>query len=98
MQPLEQDVISDLDDKTDDGVRAGRPPLHVRILIGLAIGAGAGGGPRIAPGSESPGLAWAVTQVAEPIGQLFLRLLLMTVVPLVFTSLVAGVAGVGDVR
>src|SRR4029450_842314 len=43
-------------------------------------------------------LPWAVPQVAEPIGQLFLRLLLMTVVPLVFTSLVAGVAGVGDVR
>ena len=98
MQPLEQDVISDLDDKTDDVVQAGRRPLHVRILIGLTIGAAAGGGARIAFGSESPALAWAVTQVAEPIGQLFLRLLLMTVVPLVFTSLVAGVAGVGDVR
>jgi dicarboxylate/amino acid:cation (Na+ or H+) symporter, DAACS family len=98
MQPLEQDVISDLDDKTDDVVQPGRRPLHVRILIGLTIGAAAGGGARIAFGSESPALVWAVTQVADPIGQLFLRLLLMTVVPLVFTSLVAGVAGVGDVR
>jgi dicarboxylate/amino acid:cation (Na+ or H+) symporter, DAACS family len=98
MQPLERDVISDLDDKTDDVLQAGRRPLHVRILIGLTIGAAAGGGARIAFGSESPALVWAVTQVADPIGQLFLRLLLMTVVPLVFTSLVAGVAGVGDVR
>jgi DAACS family dicarboxylate/amino acid:cation (Na+ or H+) symporter len=98
MQPLEQDVISDLDDKTDDVVQPGRRPLHVRILIGLTIGAAAGGGARIVFGSESPALVWAVTQVADPIGQLFLRLLLMTVVPLVFTSLVAGVAGVGDVR
>ncbi len=34
----------------------------------------------------------------EPIGQLFLNLLLMIVVPLVFSSLVVGVAGIGDVR
>ena len=33
----------------------------------------------------------------EPIGQLFLNLLLMIVVPLVFSSLVVGVAGIGDV-
>jgi DAACS family dicarboxylate/amino acid:cation (Na+ or H+) symporter len=32
------------------------------------------------------------------VGTLFLRLLLMIVVPLVFTSLVVGVAGVGDIR
>ncbi len=31
-------------------------------------------------------------------GQLFLRLLLMIVVPLVFSSLVVGVAGIGDIR
>src|SRR5215203_1728640 len=34
----------------------------------------------------------------EPIGQLFLNLLLMIVVPLVFSSLVVGVAGIGDIR
>jgi DAACS family dicarboxylate/amino acid:cation (Na+ or H+) symporter len=32
------------------------------------------------------------------VGQLFLRLLLMIVVPLVFSSLVVGVAGIGDIR
>jgi DAACS family dicarboxylate/amino acid:cation (Na+ or H+) symporter len=32
------------------------------------------------------------------VGQLFLRLLLMIVVPLVFASLVVGVAGIGDIR
>jgi dicarboxylate/amino acid:cation (Na+ or H+) symporter, DAACS family len=98
MQPLEREIVSDLDDKTDDVVPAGRRPLHVRILIGLALGAAAGGGARLALGTDSPALVWLVAQVAEPIGQLFLRLLLMTVVPLVFTSLVAGVAGIGDVR
>ncbi|MCC7261506.1 MAG: dicarboxylate/amino acid:cation symporter, partial [Candidatus Latescibacteria bacterium] len=34
----------------------------------------------------------------EPVGALFLRLLLMIVVPLVFSSLVVGVAGIGDLR
>jgi dicarboxylate/amino acid:cation (Na+ or H+) symporter, DAACS family len=34
----------------------------------------------------------------EPIGQLFLNLLLMIVVPLVFSSLIVGVAGIGDIR
>jgi DAACS family dicarboxylate/amino acid:cation (Na+ or H+) symporter len=34
----------------------------------------------------------------RPIGQLFLNLLLMIVVPLVFSSLVVGVAGIGDIR
>jgi DAACS family dicarboxylate/amino acid:cation (Na+ or H+) symporter len=32
------------------------------------------------------------------VGQIFLRMLLMTVVPLVFTSIALGVAGLGDIR
>src|SRR6185436_4021733 len=99
MEPLEREIVSDLDDKTDDGAAARRrSPLYARILIGLAVGAGAGGITRIALGADAPALLWTVTQLAEPIGQLFLRLLLMTVVPLVFTSLVVGVAGMGDIR
>jgi DAACS family dicarboxylate/amino acid:cation (Na+ or H+) symporter len=39
-----------------------------------------------------------VRNLASPIGALFVRLLLMIVVPLVFSALVVGVAGVGDVR
>src|SRR5215213_6419358 len=34
----------------------------------------------------------------QPIGTVFLNLLLMIVVPLVFSSLVVGVAGIGDIR
>lgn len=37
-----------------------------------------------------------VNNVTKPIGELFLRLLIMTVVPLVFASLVVGVAKLGD--
>jgi dicarboxylate/amino acid:cation (Na+ or H+) symporter, DAACS family len=42
-------------------------------------------------------LVWAVETVAQPVGQVFLRMLFMVVVPLVFTSLVQGVTELGDV-
>ncbi|MBI2822417.1 MAG: dicarboxylate/amino acid:cation symporter [Acidobacteria bacterium] len=73
-------------------------PLHTRILLGLIIGAGAGGGLKALLGQEAPWLVWAVDHVTDPIGQLFLRLLLMIVIPLVFSSLVIGVAAIGNVR
>ena len=73
-------------------------PLHTRILIGLTMGAGIGGLLNAVVGETSPSLVWAATNITEPIGQFFLRLLLLLVVPLVFSSLVVGVAGIGDVR
>ena len=36
--------------------------------------------------------------VAVPIGQIFLRMLFMVVMPLVFASIALGVAGLGDIR
>jgi len=41
---------------------------------------------------------WLGDNLANPAGQIFLRLLLMTVIPLVFTSITLGVAGWGDIR
>nr|PZN91107.1 MAG: dicarboxylate/amino acid:cation symporter [bacterium] len=73
-------------------------PLHTRILIGLVVGAVLGIGANLVLGPDHPGLVAVVEHVTEPIGQLFLRLLLMVVIPLVFSSLVVGVAGIGDVR
>lgn len=43
-------------------------------------------------------LDWLLRYVTEPVGQVFLRMLLMTVVPLVFASLAVGVAKLGDLR
>ena len=84
---------------TDDRADARRRiPLHVRILLGLVVGAMLGGVARAMLGADAPALAWVVRHVAEPVGQLFLRALLMTVVPLVVSSLIVGVAGIGDVR
>lgn len=75
-----------------------RIPLHNKILIGLLIGAFAGGNLKTFLGEDSAGLNGFVDHVTDPIGQLFLRLLLMIVVPLVFSALVIGVAGIGDIR
>ena len=78
----------------EDAMRKG-VPLHTQILIGLAIGAAAG----ITANAMWPGaprLLWIVDNIANPIGQVFLRMLFMVVVPLVFTSLALGVAGLGD--
>ena len=41
---------------------------------------------------------WISNNVAYPVGQVFLRMLFMTVVPIVFTSIALGVAGIGDVK
>lgn len=70
-------------------------PLHTKILIGLALGATAGG---LANQlwRDAPQLLWVVDNVAQPIGQVFLRMLFMVVVPLVFTSIALGVASLGD--
>lgn len=73
-------------------------PLHTRILLGLATGVVAGVSANLALGPADARIQWVVENVTNPVGQLFLRLLLMTVVPLVFSSLVVGVAGIGDVR
>ncbi len=73
-------------------------PLHTKILIGLVLGAIVGGALNSILGASDPNLISFTDQVTHPIGQLFLRLLLLLVVPLVFSSLVVGVAGLGDLR
>jgi len=100
----EREQMTDLDDRTRDRPRG--MALHTRILIGLVVGVVAGvltyvlfSVPDATGGNlPHPRVEWLVFNVTEPIGQLFLRLLLMIVVPLVFSSLVVGVAGIGDVR
>ena len=92
----ELEETTDLKDTTPD--RPKGLPLHSRILIGLIVGVGAGVGCNAIWGGANPRVVWIISNITEPVGQLFLRLLLMTVIPLVFSSLVIGVAGIGDVR
>jgi DAACS family dicarboxylate/amino acid:cation (Na+ or H+) symporter len=93
---FEQEINTDLDEETPDKPKG--VPLHTRILLGLAVGVVAGVAVNFSFGGDHPKIAWVIDNITQPIGQLFLRLLLMIVVPLVFSSLVVGVAGIGDIR
>ncbi|NRT80511.1 cation:dicarboxylate symporter family transporter [Clostridium beijerinckii] len=55
------------------------------LVLGIAIGAAFYGNP-------------VVASYLQPIGDIFIRLIKMIVVPIVFSSLVVGVAGVGDIK
>lgn len=68
------------------GASGFRLSLGMRILIGLAAG--------LAIGFASPQAAVAL----KPVGEVFLRLLKMLMVPLVFFSISAGVCKMGDVK
>lgn len=92
----EHELTTDLKDSTPDKPRG--IPLHTRIVVGLLVGVVAGLTVNAVFGPEDARVAWVVKNITEPIGQIFLRLLLMTVIPLVFSSLVVGVAGIGDIR
>lgn len=71
---------------------------HKRILLGLFTGAFAGVVANTTWGGSHRAVEAIVSNVTEPIGDLFLRLLLMMVIPLVFSSLVVGISGMGDIR
>src|SRR6185295_4955573 len=93
---FEREITTDLDDETPDKPKG--MALHTRILIGLAVGVISGVSVNLIFGGDHPGVTKFIENVTQPIGQLFLSLLLMIVVPLVFSSLVVGVAGIGDIR
>jgi len=73
-------------------------PLHSKILLGLALGAVAGVAANLGLGPGHWLVAGLDRYLAGPVGQVFLRMLSMVVMPLVFASIALGVAGVGDVR
>ncbi len=89
-----------------------RRPLHFQILVGLLIGAVVGTScnigfrlpsdpeQRAALDTNGDGvddrLEGFTNNIAEPLGRVFLRLVLMVVLPLVFSALVLGVMGFGD--
>lgn len=74
-----------------------RLPLHTRMLIGFLAGALAGMATYALAG-QAPWVDTVIGYVSQPLGELFLRLLFMLVVPLVFSALVLGVVEIGDPR
>ena len=92
----ERELKTDLDDDTPDKPKG--IALHTKILLGLLVGVLGGLLVNWSLGGSHPNVVWLVSNITQPVGTLFLSLLLMIVVPLVFSSLVVGVAGIGDIR
>ncbi|KPL68766.1 sodium:dicarboxylate symporter [Erythrobacter sp. SG61-1L] len=75
----------------------GHGKLQMRILFGFLLGLGAG----LLVHSFAADAGWVdtvVTYVTTPIGQIFLRLLFMLVIPLLFSALVVGISEMGEIR
>jgi Na+/H+-dicarboxylate symporter len=71
--------------------------LHVQMLIGFLFGLAAGLVVYTTQ-SDAPWVETVTTYVTGPIGEIFLRLLFMLVIPLLFSALVVGIAEMGDIR
>lgn len=59
--------------------------ILIGLIVGIAVGAVFYGNP-------------AVESILQPIGDIFIRLIKMIVIPIVISSLIVGVAGVGDIK
>ena len=79
-----------------DGVAEKRGlKLQTQMLVGFAVGLAAG----LIAFATSPGAEWVLavtTYVTGPVGQIFLRLLFMLVIPLLFSALVMGISEMGE--
>ena len=67
--------------------------LHTRLLLALVAGFAAGALVRTL--GPSPAVDFVGTEILRPIGAIFLRMIFMTVVPMVFAALVIGVYELG---
>lgn len=72
-------------------------PLHFKIFIGLISGLVLGLLSNIFL-PQNTNITWFVGNVAYPVGQIFLRMIFMIIVPLIFTAIVLGVADFRDLK
>ncbi|MGJ8513805.1 glutamate/aspartate:proton symporter GltP [Carnimonas bestiolae] len=70
------------------------PGLAWQILIGLILGIVLGALLHNHPETRD----WAVGSILQPAGDIFIRLIKMIVVPIVISSLIVGIAGMGDAK
>ncbi|WP_245942300.1 dicarboxylate/amino acid:cation symporter [Sphingomonas gilva] len=71
--------------------------LQYQMLVGFLVGLIGG----LIVHVSAPGAPWVeavTTYVTGPIGQIFLRLLFMLVIPLLFSALVVGISEMGEIR
>ena len=73
-------------------------PGHTRILAGLLLGAAAGVAVNAAAAAapdRTAAVAWVVTNLTRPVGDVFINLLFLAIIPLVFASVAVGVTKLG---
>lgn len=70
--------------------------LHWLMLLGFVLGLVGGLAVNLMVGADAGWVQWLTSNVTGPLGQMFLRLLFMLVLPLLFSALVIGVAEMGD--
>jgi proton glutamate symport protein len=80
--------------RASHGTHRPRSGLAWQILIGLIFGIAVG----LLLNHYSQWRDSVTTGLLQPAGDVFIRMVKMVVVPIVFTSMVAGIAGVGDGR
>jgi DAACS family dicarboxylate/amino acid:cation (Na+ or H+) symporter len=71
--------------------------LHSKILLGLFIGIVLGLLCNLLIDDKQQ-IQWMVNYISYPLGQIFLRMIFMIVVPLIFVAIVLGVADFKDIR
>ena len=71
--------------------------LHSKILLGLFVGIVLGLLCNLLIADKQQ-IQWLVNYISYPLGQIFLRLIFMIVVPLIFVAIVLGVADFRDIR
>lgn len=72
-------------------------PLHTKIFIGLFTGLVLGIFTNFFF-SGNDDVKWFAANIAQPAGQIFLRMIFMIIVPLIFTAIALGVADFRDVK
>ncbi|HEV2082868.1 MAG TPA: dicarboxylate/amino acid:cation symporter [Brevundimonas sp.] len=77
-----------------DTVKRGGIPLYVWMLLGFTLGLAGG---LYVNQNDLVVLPW-VMEIVQAVGQIFLRLLFMLVLPLLFAALAVGVAEMGDLK
>ncbi len=83
---------------TDTAEKPKGSARHWLMLLGFVVGLGAGLAVNLGIGPDAAWVQWVTSNVTGPIGQIFLRLLFMLVMPLLVAALITGVAEMGDVK
>lgn len=71
--------------------------LQMQMLVGFLVGLVAGMIVFLTA-QDAPWVDFVTSYITQPIGQIFLRLLFMLVIPLLFSALVIGIAEMGDIK